>query len=183
MKIVLITGSSRQESNSTYLAKTMLAGVPFTELELETFKLRPIVDHRHDWEWPRLIDDYPRLIRYVLAAQVIVFATPIYWYGMSGLMKTFIDHWSESLKLEQSFREKMKGKQIYLVLVGSDQPQEKGQLIVQQFRYICEFLQMTFKSALIGEANRPLEIKNDQAALQLAAQLGHQLNGEGEQHA
>ncbi|ANK62875.1 flavodoxin family protein [Loigolactobacillus backii] len=183
MKIVLITGSSRQASNSTYLAKTMLAGLPFTELELKTFTLQPIVDHRHDREWPRVADDYPRLIKQVLTAQVIIFATPIYWYGMSGLMKTFIDRWSESLKLVQGFREGMKGKQVYLVLVGGDRPRKKGQLIEQQFRYICEFLQMNFKAVLIGEANRPLEIKNDQAALQLAAQLGHQLKRDGDQHA
>lgn len=50
-------------------------------------------------------DDVPAITEKVLAADVIVWATPIYYYEMSGQMKTLIDRMNPMYSLDYKFRE------------------------------------------------------------------------------
>lgn len=59
----------------------------------------------------------------------------------------------------------MQEKKIVLIIVGGDNPVVKGQIIIDQFKYICEFLGMKLIVSVIGEANRPDTISNDPNAL------------------
>ncbi|WP_400246653.1 flavodoxin family protein [Niallia sp. JL1B1071] len=57
-------------------------------------------------------DDYNAIIDLVLAHDILIFSTPIYWFSMSGLMKNFIDRWSHFLRDVNypDFQEKMAAK-------------------------------------------------------------------------
>lgn len=50
-------------------------------------------------------DDVPAIMDKVLAADVVVWATPIYYYEMSGQMKTLIDRLNPMYAQEYKFRE------------------------------------------------------------------------------
>ena len=59
-------------------------------------------------------DDAAELVEKMLAADVIVFATPIYYYEMSGQMKTLLDRGNPMYSADYSFRD------IYLLSTAAE---------------------------------------------------------------
>ena len=59
-------------------------------------------------------DDAAEFVEKMLAADVIVFATPIYYYEMSGQMKTLLDRGNPMYSADYSFRD------IYLLSAAAD---------------------------------------------------------------
>ena len=99
MKILALYGSSRDNGNTERLADHALEGLPCTKIHLRRHDIRPIVDLRHaPGGFQPVDDDYDAIVQQVLAHDMLVFATPLYWYGMSGHMKNFVDRWSQSLR-------------------------------------------------------------------------------------
>ena len=151
----------------------MTEGTKAEHIYLRDYTIQPIKDQRHDTEGFQFIDDdYETLVKQMLEHDTIVFATPLYWYGMSGHMKDFIDRWSQSLRDPSlRFKERMKDKNIYVVIVGGDNPKLKALPLVQQFQYIFDFVGASFSNYIIGSANAPNEIENDVDAIEKAKRL------------
>jgi multimeric flavodoxin WrbA len=174
MKIAVIHGSTRENSNTEYLTYHAVPKEKGTHIYLRNHYVQPIIDKRHAADgFPVAKDDHEKLITKMLEHDIIVFSTPIYWYSMSGPMKIFIDRWSQIMKTAHfsHFREELKNKQAYLIAVGGDNPRVKGLPLIQQFNYICQFYGMAFSGYVIGKASRPGEMKKDLAALKAASLL------------
>ena len=45
----------------------------------------------------------------------IIFATPVYWYSMSGILKVFIDRITDLLTIEKELGRKLRGKKMAVV--------------------------------------------------------------------
>ena len=179
MKIAVIHSSSRVNGNTEYLTYQAIPKEKGTHIYLRDYNIEPIIDERHSEEgFPEVNDDHEGLIDRILEHDVLVFSTPIYWYSMSGPMKTFIDRWSQIMRNPNyaHFREELGKKKAYFIAVGGDHPKVKGLPLVQQFNYICQFYGMSFEDYVIGEARKPEEIRNDQAALETAAGLIKELH-------
>lgn len=119
--VVVISTSLRAGSNSDMLAdkfidgavsvgntveKISLAGknIAFCKGCLACQKLgRCVID-----------DDVNEIMKKVLAADVVVWATPIYYYEMSGQMKTLIDRMNAMYSLDYKFRD------IYLLSTAAE---------------------------------------------------------------
>ncbi|WP_260353136.1 flavodoxin family protein [Lactiplantibacillus paraplantarum] len=164
-KFLLISASTHVLSNSTILAKAVLSGLNYQEIKLNNVKIFDVKDLRFSPSWPRQNDDYYQIVERLKDTDIIVLSTPIYWYGIAATLKRLIERWSESLKTDTDFRQAVQGKQIVLIIVGGDNPVVKGQIIIDQFNYICEFLGMKLIASVIGEANRPGTICEDLNAL------------------
>jgi len=182
LSILVLYGSQREESNAKKLTQAVLEGIPHHAIDLRDHTIRPIDDHRHD---PRgflpVDDDYDTVIQEVLRHDILIFSLPIYWYGIPGRMKNFIDRWSVSLRDSRfDFKEIMRRKTAYVIAVGGDNPRIKGLPLIQQFQYIFDFVGMTFGGYIIGQANRPGEIEKDLRALAEAEQLNRILGQSGE---
>ncbi|RYL92551.1 flavodoxin family protein [Sporolactobacillus sp. THM7-4] len=180
MTIVAFYGSIRDKGNSERLAEIALQDLEVTKVFLRDYHIRPI----SDWNQTELLkseaDDYPALIRKQMLADVIVFITPVYWYGMSSLLKLYIDRWSETLRdpAFPDFREKMKAKEVHLITVGGDDPYIKALPMIQQMEYICDFLKMKFDSYIIGRGDKKGEVFTDEKALHSAADLNNYLKSQ-----
>ncbi|MGG1789991.1 flavodoxin family protein [Bacillus mycoides] len=163
----VIHGSSRQNGNTEALTHMVIDGIETEQIYLRDHIVHPIIDQRHDVEgFQPVNDDYEQLTKRMLEHDTIIFATPLYWYGMSGHMKNFVDRWSQSLRNKSlHFKEKMKGKKMYVVIVGGDSPQLKALPLIAQFQYIFDFVGSSFEGYIIGDANGLDEIKNDAEAL------------------
>lgn len=61
-----------------------------------------------------IIDDAAELVEKMLAADVIAFATPIYYYEMSGQMKTLLDRGNPMYSADYAFRD------IYLLSAAAE---------------------------------------------------------------
>ncbi|OAB33966.1 flavodoxin family protein [Paenibacillus glacialis] len=172
MGIVVLYGSSRRNGNTDKLADLLVEGLNADKIYLSDYHLQPITDYRHTELGAYPDDDYHELIDRVLEQDTIVFATPIYWYGISGVLKTFIDRWSQSLREDRDhFLSKMSAKRAYVIAVGDDEPQLKGLPLIQQFQYIFDFTRTQFDGYIIGEGNKPGSILEDTTALSSVDEL------------
>ncbi|MED1794947.1 flavodoxin family protein [Brevibacillus nitrificans] len=167
MKILVLQGSSRENGNTEQLSQLVLNGIPHTQIHLRDKNIRAIHDQRHDPEgFTAVDDDYDAIVEAVLEHDVIVFATPIYWYGMSGFMKDFVDRWSQSLRDKRySFKQALAQKQAFVITTGGDDPRVKGLPLIQQFQYIFGFVGMPFAGYIIGEGNKPGDVLQDKRAV------------------
>ena len=111
-KVVVISTSLRANSNSDGLAKQFVAGATEAGHDVEYICLRGknigfcmgclacqktgtcVID-----------DDANAITEKVLNADVVVWATPIYYYEMSGQMKTLIDRMNAMYSQDYKFRE------------------------------------------------------------------------------
>ncbi|MEK4244883.1 flavodoxin family protein [Psychrobacillus sp. FSL K6-2684] len=181
MKIKILVGSSRKGGNSELLADFVVQDIEHEKVYIKDLYIRPIEDLRHTRNGFQAVnDDYDRLVEAIMKSDVLIFATPIYWYSMSSLMKNMIDRFSQAIRDERypNLREHLKTIRAIVVVVGGDDPRIKGLPLIQQFQYTFDFLNMPFSSYIIGEANQPEEILKDSRALLQAAWLNEKLKSE-----
>lgn len=180
MKIMVFYGSIREKGNSEILADYVIKDLKVKKIFLKDYHIPPISDLYHlggEKFSDCKRDDYRSLIQEQMLADVILFVTPVYWYGLSSLLKTYIDRWSETLRDPSmpDFKEKMKSKEVYLITVGGDHPSLKALPMIQQMQYITEFFQMKFGGYIIGEGNAKGEILTDRNAIHSAIDLNQYL--------
>lgn len=178
MKILLLVGSTRNDGNSEKLAHLTLEGLPYKTIYLKDLDIRPIEDLRHTPEgFHPVDDDYTRVLEAILESDVLVLATPIYWYSMSGTMKNVIDRFSHAIRDERypNVMEHMKSMKGIVIAVGGDHPRVKGLPLIQQCQYTFDFFDMELYSYIIGEARKPGTIVNDEHAMMEAKVLNNQL--------
>lgn len=80
-----------------------------------------------DYEFKNREDDFNFLFKGIVQNyETIVFATPIYWYTMSGVMKTFLDRISDFLHKEKDFGRMLRGKNMAMISCSNsnDRPEE-----------------------------------------------------------
>ncbi|KAB2329511.1 flavodoxin family protein [Cytobacillus depressus] len=178
MTIAVIYGGNRPNGNTESLTKLATQGLVVEEIYLKEYVIEPIIDKRHAEEgFPEVNDDYNFIIDRILPHDILIFSTPIYWYSMTGIMKNFIDRWSQTLKDTNypDFKKQMSQKRAYVIAVGGDQPYMKGLPMIQQFQHIFDYVGTTFEGYIIGEGNRPDDIAQDLKALSAAEQLRKKL--------
>ena len=98
MKIVVLTGSPRRNGNSAYLAEQFIKGAQEQGHEVYRFdcvfkQVEPCRACNHcGMDGPCVIkDDFSELRPQLVAADMVVFATPMYYFGMPAQMKRVID--------------------------------------------------------------------------------------------
>ncbi len=177
MQVLSLLGSSRTPSNTKTLTDNVLVNIPHTTIHLANQNIHPIIDMRHHPDGFTAIDDaYESTVKTVLEHDVLVFSTPVYWYGMSGAMKNWIDRWSQSLRDERiSFKSEMAKKTAFVVVVGSDKPRVKALPLILQFQHIFDFMNISFGGYIIGEGNKPNDILNDRQAIHDAKLLNQKV--------
>jgi multimeric flavodoxin WrbA len=182
VKVLVIYGSSREGGNTELLTEKIVDGVDATRVYLRHQQIQPIVDKRHDPAGFQPVgDDHDEIIRQMLDHDLIIFATPLYWYGMSGPMKDFVDRWSQSLRDPRfDFKNRIKGKPAWVVVTGGSDARLKGLPLIQQFYHIFEFTGMTFEGYLIGTGGAPGQVLQDERALLEAAWLNKRLRDQAQ---
>lgn len=81
-------------------------------------------------------DDTNDIIDAVLEADVIVFATPVYWWGMTAQLKVIIDKFYSRSKRLQDLDKKVG----VLVIGEAEQDDPQYEIIPKQFACICDYL-------------------------------------------
>lgn len=172
MKIMALLGSSRRNGNTEYLVDRALMGITFKKRYLLDFQINPIIDQRHTPEgFTESEDDYEELFAEFMKQDIIIFATPLYWFGMSGQMKTFFDRWSQYMREDQyEFEHLMSRKKAYVIVTGENpDPKVAALPLIQQFHHICAYTGMELADYIIGKGNKPAEIEKDTLSLQKAS--------------
>lgn len=120
-KIVVISTSLRNNSNSEALADAFIdgaksAGHQVEKVSLKAKKLEFCKGCLACQKTGRCIiqDDAGEIVKKMLHADVLVFTTPIYYYEMSGQMKTLIDRANPLYSADYAFR------RVYLLATAAE---------------------------------------------------------------
>src|SRR5688572_8351188 len=88
--VLVILGSARRDSHTLELVEAVLDGKPATRIDLQDFDIQ-----QYEYDQPADRDDFIKVAEAMAAHSVIVFATPVYWYAMSGRMKVLFDRFTD----------------------------------------------------------------------------------------
>lgn len=145
MKALLINGSPRKGNTYEALKAVIrgfgnINGMEMSTVDAAKVKVAPCMACDACTENGRCVfnDDTNPIMDAVMESDMIVFATPVYWWGVTAQMKTIIDKLYSKVSAIQADKA---GKKIGLIVTGEaeqDNPQYK--LIEKQFRCICEYL-------------------------------------------
>ena len=120
-KVLIISTSPRADSNSESLAKAFAQGAQEAghETELISLRGRTVNFCRGCFvcqEKLRCVihDDADEICRKAVSADVLVFATPIYYYEMSGQLKTLLDRLNPLFPSDYAFRD------VYLLTAAAE---------------------------------------------------------------
>ena len=124
-KVLIITTSLRAKSNSDVLAERLLAGakdaghdVEMISLKGKTIKFCIGCLACQKTQQCVLKDDAVAIAETVKNADTLVFVTPIYYYEMSGQMKTLLDRMNPLYPSDYKFRK------VYLLSVAAEEDEE-----------------------------------------------------------
>lgn len=172
---LFVVASTREGGNSELLARRAAEALPATDaqtwLRLTDYPLAPFADTRHSTGYGPPAGNAKLLCDATLAATDLVIVAPVYWYALPWTLALYLDHWSGWMRIaELAFLATMKGRALHAVVVDSDDEAEGSALpVVDSLRRTAAYLEMTWRGALVGHANRPGEIANDAAAWAAAA--------------
>lgn len=111
MRKLIILGSSRKDGDTKHLVDKLISVSGWDHIDLNNYKFG-----YYDYEHNNLDDDYLDLMRRIIADyDVLIFATPVYWYSMSGIMKVFFDRLTDLLDEEKDLGRKLRGKSMAAV--------------------------------------------------------------------
>ncbi|MCB0652547.1 MAG: flavodoxin family protein [Saprospiraceae bacterium] len=138
MKKLIVQGSSRSDGNTHRIVSLFREETEADLLDLGEKNILPF-----DYDFNNQDDDFLPIIRDIADHyDLIIFATPVYWYTMSGLMKNFFDRLSDCLKIEKPTGRKLRGKSMALIICGSEE--EEVPAFEMPFKLSAEYLGMNY---------------------------------------
>jgi len=146
-KIVIIQGSSRSVGD-TYRVVNYLKD----RMSCDWVDLKPLQIGHFDYEFGNQEDDFMPLIRSLASNyDTFIFATPVYWYTMSGIMKVFFDRLSDLLTIDKPLGRQLRGKKMGVVSCASGAELKDG--FYMPFIESANYLGMTY----LGEVHTWME--------------------------
>lgn len=114
-KTVILQGSSRSQGDTAKVVNYIAQQNNFDVIDLNT----KTIGH-FDYDYKNKDDDFLNLITEIIENyDTIIFATPVYWYSMSGILKVFIDRISDLLKIHKDLGRKLRGKNMAMLSVSN----------------------------------------------------------------
>jgi len=114
MKTVIIQGSSRNNGNTHKVSVELQK-----HLNCDIINLKDKNIGHYDYEYNNQEDDFPALIEKIATNyDLIIFASPVYWYTMSGLTKVFFDRISDTIRISKDTGRKLRGKKMAALSCG-----------------------------------------------------------------
>jgi putative NADPH-quinone reductase len=173
-KVLVLNASPRLDGNSRLLASALSIGAREAGHDVVVVDLVRHVRHMlqycktcrgEDGECA-LDDEYKSLfLDLYVPADAIVFATPIWWYGVSGHMKTFLDRMacyiSESSPHGKGAKPRVMGKRMALLLSAEESNFASRLGLIDQMTELCRHLRCEFVGVVAGVGNLRGEVAND----------------------
>jgi len=177
MKVLGLVGSPRRGGNTDLLVSAVLYGAGACGHEIEKLFLYDVdilscVDCRGCKKGAFqcvLKDGMKQLYPKLEAADVIVFGTPLYWYGPTAKMKLMVDRLRPCIASK-----KLKGKKVVLI-VPSEEGAKACSPLVEMFEQSFKYLGLEFAGKILAKASEKGEVKTQPKVLDEAFCLGKAL--------
>lgn len=114
-RTLLILGSSRSNGNTRKVVDRLRILHDCDLIDLNDWQFS-----YYDYEHKNKDDDFIKIIDQLLEYDILVFASPVYWYSMSAVMKTFFDRISDLLKIRKEKGRQLRGKTMLVISCNGD---------------------------------------------------------------
>ena len=135
---VILLGSARRDGDTRMMAERLATLSGMAVINLNDYEIGFFEYDNYDRG-----DDFLGLIETLLKYDLLVFASPVYWYNMSAIMKNFFDRITDLLKLHKDLGRQFRSKSMAL-LSCSATPGPDAQFAVP-FRLTADYLGMEFR--------------------------------------
>ena len=138
LKKVIIIGSSRKNGETKKVVEELIRISNWDLIDLTDFKIS-----HFDYEHLNQDDDFIYLLKRITENyDVLIFATPVYWYSMSGIMKVFFDRITDLLRIEKEIGRKLRNK--YMAVISCSNGDNLGDTFWLPFKKSAEYLGMNY---------------------------------------
>ena len=138
MAKLIILGSSRTHGNTHQIVSKMRSITNWDMIDLNDYNIGYF-----DYEHKNIHDDYLELMREVIKKyDTLIFATPVYWYAMSGIMKVFFDRFTDLLTIEKALGRHLRGKKMAALSCANEH--NLGAAFWLPFQHTASYLGMEF---------------------------------------
>ncbi len=177
MKILALMGSPRKGSNTDILIDKILEGAKTKEHTSEKVylydnEIKPCLacygctnGDLNCVQQDGMQEIYPKMDE----ADLILFGTPIYWFGSTGPMKNVVDRLFPYIR-----NKRIVGKKGLLVSPSTGGP-ASSDLLIETLKRSLRFLKMEYMGEFISKASRKAELKDNEKELHRAFELGASL--------
>ncbi len=134
---VIIQGSSKSKGNTNLVVNYILSKKQGHFIDLNASDIS-----YYDYNHKNIDDDFLKVIDKIMACDIVIFATPVYWYTMSAVMKTFFDRLSDLITVRKDLGRRLKGKKVFAIACSSDDIEHAS--FWEPFRLTAEYLDMDY---------------------------------------
>lgn len=152
MKIVILQGSPHKNGSSNLLAEYFIkgakeAGHSVTVLDAAHMNMRPCIGCDHCGMNGECVhkDDNNIIRDALLSTDMVVFVTPVYYFGMSAQLKTVIDRF-------YSYTTRLSGKHLKAVLITAawDTNDDVMPYIAEHYKKLCRYMHFENVGMILG---------------------------------
>ncbi len=178
-KVIVVSTTPRKNGNSEILAAEFMRGAKDAGNDVEMIKVREM-----DLKFCRgcfacqktkkcvIKDDFnAKMLKSICDADVIVFATPVYYYASSGQLKTFIDRMNPLFTAKQNIHD------IYLIATAAENEPRTFKGVKEDIKgYIDCYDDKKLKGILFaGGVNDVGEVKSYKVYMNKAYEMGRKI--------
>lgn len=163
---IVLSGTPHPKGNTAALLAAFLKGLKKGNkwsvkiVEAYGLKIAPVMESEYTGKKSKK-DAMAPLFEEILNADLIVLATPIYYWGMAAQLKKV---WERLFETDYA---RYKGKSLAIIATGGgDSKKDSGaDLVEAQFKNICDYMGMRFKGLIFASSQTPVS-KNKKALAQ-----------------
>jgi len=185
VNVLAVIGSPRKGGNTDILVSAIAEGARAGGAAVEVVHLGGLTVRECDgchacWHGRPCSkdDDMQRLYPKIAASDVIVFGTPVYWYGPTALMKAFIDRFVYFNC--ESNRPQIRGECALVAVVLEEETERTWRPVVEFFENSLAYLEMKLAETIVVPGVGPRgAIREKPDRLEEAYRLGTSLPANG----
>jgi multimeric flavodoxin WrbA len=137
-KPLVIFGSAREDGGTMEAVNLVVGSHPITLVNLLEKDIQP-----YAYTDKASADDFLPIAQQMTEAETIIFATPVYWYAMSGRLKNFFDRFTDLITVRKDMGRALKGRNCYLICAGAQKKIPPG--FEEPFSATCSYLKMDYR--------------------------------------
>lgn len=152
---IIIVGSSRSLGETRKAVDLVIDNSDIPIIDLKTLDISV-----YDYEHHNKNDDFLLLMERIVDHDLIVLATPVYWYTMSATMKIFLDRITDLLEIKKDLGRKLRGKKLFVIASLGTVLLPRG--FEDAFQQTSEYLGMEYKGcSFIHNGNSDFDKDNE----------------------
>ena len=176
MKILVLTGSPRKGGNSNTLADNFIRGAEEAGHQVFRFdaafkEVHPCIGcNKCGMNGPCIFkDDFEFVRQHIVDADMVVFATPMYYFGISAQLKAVIDRfYAINGQIHRP-------KKAVLIVTYADNSLEKENVIINHYKVLLNYLGWQDAGQIIAAGVWPVGAVNNTDYPRRAYELGKSL--------